>query len=102
APDILPSFTAAQFAERGAALSAAGQQHEGLLALIELKNGDAAPVYVAGTANFYAITRYNFSSYYAMAVIDLGRTVATVRESLQRPGQGERLSAQPSPESPTP
>ena len=67
APDILPSFSAAQFAERGAALSAAGQQHEGLLALVELKNGDAAPAYVAGTANFYAITRYNFSSYYAMA-----------------------------------
>lgn len=108
APDILPSFTAAQFAERGAALSAAGQRHEGLLALIELKNGDAAPVYVAGTANFYAITRYNFSSYYAMAIIDLGRTVATVRESLQRPPTGARLSGEPSPpaqsppQSPTP
>jgi membrane-bound lytic murein transglycosylase B len=102
APDILPSFTAAQFAERGAALSATGQRHEGLLALIELKNGEAAPVYVAGTANFYAITRYNFSSYYAMAVIDLGRTVATVRESLQRPGPGAKLSAQPSPDLPAP
>lgn len=102
APDILPSFTAAQFAERGAALSTPGPQHEGLLALIELKNGDAAPVYVAGTANFYAITRYNFSSYYAMAVIDLGRTVATVRESLQRPAQGDKLSAQPAPQPPAP
>jgi membrane-bound lytic murein transglycosylase B len=97
APDILPSFTAAQFAERGAALSAAGQRHEGLLALIELKNGDAAPSYVAGTANFYAITRYNFSSYYAMAVIDLGHTVATVRDSLQRPPAGARLSGEPAP-----
>jgi len=97
APDILPSFTAAQFAERGAALSAAGQQHEGLLALIELKNGDAAPVYAAGTANFYAITRYNFSSYYAMAVIELGRTVATVRDSLQRPSAGAKLSGEPNP-----
>jgi membrane-bound lytic murein transglycosylase B len=97
APDILPSFTAAQFAERGAALSATGQRHEGLLALIELKNGEAAPVYVAGTANFYAITRYNFSSYYAMAVIDLGRTVATVRESLQRQPPGAKLSADAGP-----
>ena len=78
APDILPSFTAAQFAERGAALDEAGRRHEGLLALVELQNGDAAPSYVAGTANFYAITRYNWSSYYAMAVIELGRTVARI------------------------
>ncbi len=71
APDILPSFTAAEFAGRGAQLDAAGQAHAGPLALVELQNGDAAPSYVAGTQNFYVITRYNWSSYYAMAVIDL-------------------------------
>jgi len=37
-----------------------------------------------------------------MAVIDLGRTVATVRESLQRQPAGAKLSAQPSPEPPAP
>lgn len=78
-PDILPSFTADQFAERGAALSEAGRRHEGLLALVELQNGDAAPSYVAGTTNFYAITRYNWSSYYALAVIELGAAVAAER-----------------------
>lgn len=77
-PDIVPSFTPAQFAERGAVLPEAAQQHNGLLALVELQNGDAAPSYVAGTSNFYAVTRYNWSSYYALAVIELGRTVSAL------------------------
>jgi membrane-bound lytic murein transglycosylase B len=34
---------------------------------------------VAGTQNFYAITRYNWSSYYAMAVIALGEAVKRQR-----------------------
>jgi membrane-bound lytic murein transglycosylase B len=74
-PDIVPSFSAAQFAEHGAQLDPDGQAHEGLMALVELQNGDAAPSYVAGTTNFYAITRYNWSSYYALAVIELGEAV---------------------------
>ena len=71
APDIRPTFTAAQFAERGAVLEEAGRAHQGPLALVELQNGSLAPSYVAGTQNFWVITRYNWSSYYAMAVIDL-------------------------------
>ena len=31
---------------------------------------------MAGTSNFYAVTRYNWSSYYALAVIELGEAVA--------------------------
>ena len=79
-PDIVPSFTAQQFAQHGAGLPAAGREFTGPLALIELQNGDAAPSYVAGTANFYAITRYNWSSYYAMAVIDLGEAIALIKK----------------------
>jgi membrane-bound lytic murein transglycosylase B len=78
-PDILPTFSAAQLAEHGAQLGADVQAHEGLLALVELQNGDAAPSYVAGTTNFYAITRYNWSSYYAMAVIELGEAIKRQR-----------------------
>jgi membrane-bound lytic murein transglycosylase B len=80
APDIVPTFTAAQMVERGARLPDEALATDSLLALVELQNGDAAPTYVAGTTNFYALTRYNWSSYYAMAVLALGETVrATVR-----------------------
>jgi membrane-bound lytic murein transglycosylase B len=78
-PDIKPSFTAADFAAHGAQLSPAGQQYDGKLALIELQNGDDAPSYIAGTENFYAVTRYNWSSYYALAVLQLGQAVEAQR-----------------------
>jgi membrane-bound lytic murein transglycosylase B len=84
APDILPSFTAAELAEHGALLDEAGRAYTGKLALVELQNGDRAPSYVAGTANFYAVTRYNPSSYYAMAVIELGQAVARERAASGR------------------
>jgi membrane-bound lytic murein transglycosylase B len=80
-PDIVPSFTAAQFAERGATLDDAGRAHDGLLALVELENGGAPPSHVAGTQNFFVVTRYNRSSYYALAVIELGDAVARARDA---------------------
>lgn len=75
-PDILPTFSATQFTELGAALPTEARTHDGLLALVEVENGSAARSYFAGSSNFYAVTRYNRSSYYALAVIELGRTVA--------------------------
>jgi membrane-bound lytic murein transglycosylase B len=75
APDILPTFSVASFQAKGAVLSGEALNHTGKLALIELQMGDAPPIFVAGTDNFYAITRYNWSSYYAMAVIELGQAV---------------------------
>ena len=80
APDILPSFSVASFTAKGAVLPAEAQQHKGPLALVELQNGTDEPTYVAGTENFYVITRYNWSSYYAMAVIELGREVKAALE----------------------
>jgi membrane-bound lytic murein transglycosylase B len=85
APDILPTFSVASFLAKGAVLEGPALGHKGPLALVELQNGDAPPQYVAGTENFYVVTRYNWSSYYAMAVIELGREVkealATARPS---------------------
>jgi len=75
APDILPTFSVAAFQAKGALLQGEALQHSGKLALVELQNGNEVPQYVAGTDNFYAITRYNWSSYYAMAVIELGQAV---------------------------
>lgn len=80
APDILPTFSVASFAAKGALLEGLALQHSGPLALVELQNGTDAPSYVAGTDNFYAITRYNWSSYYALAVIELGQAIASAMQ----------------------
>jgi len=77
APDILPQFTADEMAARGVQLPGSGAAHQGPLALVKLENGaQGQPLYIAGTENFYAITRYNWSSYYALSVIELGQEVA--------------------------
>ena len=80
APDIRPTFSAKQLADNGVMLDDTAAQHSGPLALVELLNGDpedggSAPTYIAGTENFYAISSYNRSSYYTLAVIELGETI---------------------------
>jgi peptidoglycan lytic transglycosylase B len=47
-------------------------------AMLVVAEGDDAPEYRVGFTNFYAITRYNRSVMYAMAVHDLGQVVANL------------------------
>lgn len=79
-PDIVPSFSAAQIQAAGAIILDRPDPSE-KLALIELPNAGAAADYVIGTQNFYVVTRYNHSSFYAMSVIELGRAIAAEMRS---------------------
>ncbi|HJV53190.1 MAG TPA: lytic murein transglycosylase B [Noviherbaspirillum sp.] len=47
--------------------------------LVDLQNGAEPTEYWLGAANFFAITRYNRSFFYAMSVVDLGRAVRAAR-----------------------
>jgi membrane-bound lytic murein transglycosylase B len=47
--------------------------------LVDLQNGFDPAEYWLGTANFFAITRYNRSFFYAMSVADLGHAVRVAR-----------------------
>jgi membrane-bound lytic murein transglycosylase B len=81
APDIRPTFDADTLESLGVRLAGPARQHVGPMALVELENGEAPRSYVAGTENFYVVTRYNWSSYYALAVIELGETVEALLAS---------------------
>ena len=52
---------------------------ETLYGLIDLQNGAEPTEYWVANDNFYAITKYNRSYFYAMSVVDLGRAVRAAR-----------------------
>ncbi|GIZ51937.1 lytic murein transglycosylase B [Noviherbaspirillum aridicola] len=65
-------------------LQAAGVQSsdaptDKLYGLVDLQNGEEPTEYWLGTDNFFAITKYNRSFFYAMSVIDLGHEVRLAR-----------------------
>lgn len=97
-PDIKPSFSPADLAANGVQVAAPGNASAAPLALIELKNGDAETQYVAGTQNFYTITRYNLSSFYAMSVIELGQAVKRARSGAA-PADNATYAPEPNSES---
>jgi membrane-bound lytic murein transglycosylase B len=78
AAGIEPQFTASELAAHG--VTARDPLPEGLrFALVDLETHDAPTIYALGARNFYVITRYNRSSFYAMAVIELARTLRLAR-----------------------
>lgn len=50
-----------------------------LYGLIDLQNGDNPTEYWLATSNFFAITKYNRSYFYAMSVVELGKTVCQAK-----------------------
>jgi membrane-bound lytic murein transglycosylase B len=69
---IRPTLTVAQFAERGVSAPAAQQKPA---ALIDLVSPGKETEYWLGFDNFYVITRYNRSSFYAMSVFQLAEEI---------------------------
>jgi membrane-bound lytic murein transglycosylase B len=50
-----------------------------MFGLVDLQNGQDPTEYWLGASNFFAITKYNRSYFYAMSVVDLGRAVRSAR-----------------------
>lgn len=76
---ILPRFIPAEMAAYG--VSPAVDAPQLACALIDLVTPNQATEYWLGYRNFYVITRYNRSSFYAMAVYALSRELRAEREA---------------------
>ena len=48
--------------------------------LVDLENGESPAEYWIAADNFYAITKYNRSYFYAMSVVELGKAIKQARE----------------------
>ena len=83
ARDILPSLPIAELARFGvtsAELALKGLPPDTRIALFDLVTPDQPPEYWIGLTNFYVITRYNRSSFYAMSVMELADAVSARRD----------------------
>lgn len=71
---IKPAFNVGELPDYGVSVTAELPE-DTQVALVELDTPDAPSAYWIGLDNFYAITRYNQSSFYAISVIELGRAL---------------------------
>ena len=81
ANDINPAFDHAALASHGVR-AMNGDASPGKAAFVELVTPGEESEYWLGYQNFYVITRYNRSSFYAMSVFQLGEAVKAAREAL--------------------
>jgi membrane-bound lytic murein transglycosylase B len=66
--------------ELGAAgVTTAAPAPDQLYGLVDLQNGAEPTEYWLANANFFAITQYNRSYFYAMSVVELGRAIKQAR-----------------------
>jgi membrane-bound lytic murein transglycosylase B len=78
ATGIKPEATLQELAEQGVYVIGDAQR---FAALVDLVTPDAPTEYWAGFNNFYVITRYNRSSFYAMSVFQLAEALREKRSS---------------------
>ena len=97
---ISPAFRVAELPDYGVRMSIAGSSgqagHEmpdddAQVALVELDTPGQVSAYWVGFGNFYAITRYNQSSFYAISVLELANTLRAERSRSPTSG-GKRSS----------
>lgn len=81
APDILPTFLPETMVKLGLKLGKPVLTEE-KLALVELVRGEKPSTYVVGGQNFYAVTRYNRSSFYAASVLELAEAIKEKKQKL--------------------
>ncbi len=85
--NLLPLHPISELARSGvAAESVPASEQEEKAALIELATPGEPSEFRLGLHNFYAITRYNRSAYYASAVADLASMLHEARKA-QEPGK---------------
>ena len=78
---IKPSLTLEEMRLQGVEVPAFNANPATLLSLVELENGESKALQIAGTNNFAALTRYNPSRYYALAVIQLAGEIQKARDA---------------------
>ena len=72
---IKPIYRISDLADYGVGLAESFPPDAGCV-LVELETPGQSPEYWIGLQNFYALTRYNRSSFYAIAVVELAREIA--------------------------
>ena len=76
--ELEATFTLQQLADV-ATVSGKNAPPQLLYGLVDLQNGDNPTEYWLASHNFFAITKYNRSYFYAMSVIELGKAVCQVK-----------------------